>query len=84
MNMGMHMNRHMYIYMYIFVYDVYVYDLCIYVHMYLPQTSLLAHIHCNESLIWFKVSSFQSTVNTGPLMRLIANILLLPRVRVML
>lgn len=50
----------------------------------LPRTALHVNIHFNESLVWFKVSGFLSIVNTGPLLKLISDILLLPRVRVML
>ena len=31
----------------------------------LAQTDLLANVHCNESLIWFKAFGFCYTINTG-------------------
>jgi len=35
------------------------------------RTSLLANVHCNESLVWFKASGFCYTINTGSSLRLL-------------
>jgi hypothetical protein len=43
-----------------------------------------ANMHHKDSLFWSKGSDFWCTINPGPLMRLISDILLLPRVRVIL
>jgi hypothetical protein len=42
------------------------------------QIALLANIHCNESLVWFKASGFCYTINTGSSLGLLCDILLLP------
>lgn len=34
--------------------------------------SFTYNTHCNKSLVWFKVSSFRSAINTGPLPRLLS------------
>lgn len=48
------------------------------------QTALHANTYYNESLVWFKISDFQSTVNTGPSQGLDSDILWLSKVRVIL
>lgn len=45
---------------------------CTFVYM-----SLLANVHCNDSLVWFEASSFCYTTNTGFSLGLLSNILLL-------
>ena len=42
------------------------------------HTSLLANVHCNESLVWFEASGFCYTINTGSSLGLLSDILLLP------
>ena len=42
------------------------------------QTALLANVHCNELLVWFKASGFWYTINTRPSLKLLSAILLLP------
>lgn len=54
-----------------------------YVHIFV-KTDLHANIHLNKSLVRFKVSCSQGTINTAQLPRLFSDILLLPRIRVML
>ena len=44
------------------------------------HTSLLANVHCNESLVWFEASDFCYTGNTGSSLRRLSDVLLLPRV----
>lgn len=39
------------------------------------QTSLLANVHCNESLVWFKASGFCYTINTGSSLGWLSDIL---------
>lgn len=46
------------------------------------QTSLLAHVHSNESLVCFNASGFCYTVSTGSSPQLCLDILLLPWVTV--
>jgi hypothetical protein len=41
-------------------------------------TSLLANIHCNESMVWFVASGFCYTINTGSSPGLLLDILLPP------
>jgi hypothetical protein len=53
------------------------------ISFFFPQTTLHANIQCNE-LVWFEVSGFPSTINTGLLLRLVSDILMLPRVGVIL
>ena len=48
-----------------------------YIHSF-AQTALLANVHCNESLVWFKASGFCYTINTGSSLGLLSDILLLP------
>lgn len=48
------------------------------------QTVLHTNIHCNNSLVWFKVSCFWTIINTEKLPRLLSDILLLPKVAMML
>ena len=43
-----------------------------------PQTALLTNVHCNESLVWFKISGFCDSINTEPSLRLLSVILQLP------
>lgn len=42
------------------------------------HTAWLADVHCNESLVWFEASGFCYTINTGSLLGLLSDILLLP------
>lgn len=42
------------------------------------QKAFLASIHCDESLVWFETSGFCFTINTGTLLGLLSDILLLP------
>ena len=42
------------------------------------SNSLLANVHCNESLVWFKAFGFCCITNPGPPLRLLSAILLLP------
>lgn len=42
------------------------------------QTSLLADVHCNKSLIWIKASGFCYTINAGSSPELLLDILQLP------
>jgi hypothetical protein len=46
---------------------------------YLAQVALLADVYCNELLVQFKASGFFYTINTGPLLRLLSALLLLPQ-----
>jgi hypothetical protein len=39
---------------------------------------LLVNVHCNESLVWFKASSFCYTINTGSSPGLLSDILMWP------
>ena len=39
--------------------------------------ALLASVHCKESLVWFKASGFCYTIDTGPSLGLLLDILLL-------
>lgn len=43
-------------------------------HIHTSQIVLTENIYYNQSLIWFKVSGFWSTVNTGPSLRIISQI----------
>ena len=42
------------------------------------HTSLLAGVHCKESLVWFEASGFYYTINAGPSLGQPMVILLLP------
>lgn len=44
------------------------------------QTALLENVHCNEALVWFEACEFSYTINPGPSLRLLLNILLLGQV----
>ena len=41
------------------------------------HTSLLANVHCNESLVWSEASGFCCTSNTGSSLGLLSDVLLL-------
>ena len=41
-------------------------------------TSLLANVHCNDSLVWFEAAGFFYTINSASLLRLLLDILFLP------
>jgi hypothetical protein len=42
------------------------------------STTILANVHCRDSLQWFEASGFCSTVNTGSSLGLLLDILLFP------
>lgn len=42
------------------------------------QTTLLENIHCNDFLVWYKVSDFSYSLDPGTSLRLLSDILLLP------
>lgn len=47
--------------------------------LFCPNLSLV-NAHCSEALVWFKVSEFCNTINPGPSLRCLVDILLFPGV----
>lgn len=50
-------------------------------HSIYPPNSFTCSTYCNKPLIWFKIAGFWNTINTRLSLRLIWDILLLPRVQ---